>query len=584
MAEEKKLTGFPSIDKPWLKYYPEEAICAPLPECMIYEYLWQCNREHLNDNALYYFGKSIDYKTLFSKITQAAKGFYTLGVRAGEIVTVFSTNTPGTVYCLYALNYIGAIANMEYVTESEKEAIEAVEACKSHIVVILDVLLPKFSKVVECETVKNVVTLPLAASMPFAKRLFVNLKSRRVLCEKELPFAELCKIGKETQLNQAEYCKDTPAFIVHSGGTTGKPKGVLISNDSLNFIAWQYTHIDAGYKRSETYMHFIPPFHAFGLGVGVHMPLSLGFELILSPTFDQKTILKLFVKKKPVHLMAGASHISAIISSEKVQKMSLNFQKTFAFGGSAISNDLEKNIGEFLVAHHSLSKPLIGYGMSEFASTICFETNKWYGKIGSVGIPFCKANVKVLDTDTGEELQYGKQGELCFSTPGLMLGYYKNEQETNAAIFTDCHGTRWMHTGDVGYVDEDGFVFITGRIKRIYSTRAERNGTIFKIFPDYIANLICEVNQVKDCAVVCIPDGDYSNIAIAFAVLASSEEEKVNAQQIEDYLKDKLPSHCIPKQIVLVDSLPLSPVGKVDYKALEKQADDLYSTRNSSAP
>ena len=200
---EKKLTGYPSIDKPWLKYYSEEAINALLPQCTLYDYLWENNKDHMDDVALNYFDRKITYGKLFENIKKTANGFFSIGVREGDIVTVFSVNTPETIYSLYALNLLGAISNMEYITESGKEAVSAIEKCKSKTIIILDALLPRFSCVANCNTVKNIVVLPVCRSMPTVKRVLYHLKAKRTFCSKEITFETMMKHGIPCQ--KAEY-------------------------------------------------------------------------------------------------------------------------------------------------------------------------------------------------------------------------------------------------------------------------------------------------------------------------------------------------------------------------------------------
>ena len=234
--QEQKLTGYPSIDKPWLKYYSKKAINAPLPECTIYEYLWENNKDHLDDIALNYFDRKISYGELFENIEKAARGFYSIGVREGDIVTVFSINTPETIYCIYALNLLGAIPNMEYVTESAKEAVVAIEKCESKTLIVLDALLPKFTSVADCKAVKNIVVLSVSESMPAVKKAMIKIRQKKQSCKKAISFDLMIKRGKE--YIRTTYKKDNPSIIVHSGGTTGIPKGVVLSNDNLNYIAW----------------------------------------------------------------------------------------------------------------------------------------------------------------------------------------------------------------------------------------------------------------------------------------------------------------------------------------------------------
>lgn len=568
----KEKTGYPSIDKPWLKYYRDEIINADLPTCTIYEYLYENNKDTLDNIAINYFDRKITYCELLNNIERCAKALASIGIKKSDVVTIFSTNTPETIYLIYALNYIGAIVDLEYVTISEKEAVKNVSTAKSKAVFVLDLLIPKFHSILQCQCVESVISLPLSASMPALKRTLYNLKTKKTNHDGIIAFSEFACKGQSVSIKKHSHIPNEPAVIVRSGGTTGTPKGVILSNENLNSIAWQYANFDADYQRRDTFMHSIPPFHAFGLGVGINMPLCIGFQLILTVKFDEKSLVELFLRHKPIHFVGGASHINAIIKDSRVDKMDLSHLKTFALGGSALTETQEIFSNEFLDAHHSVCKTCMGYGMSEVSATICTEMNRFYGKVGSVGIPFCKANCKVIDVDSSEELQYNQIGELCFSTPGLMLGYFENEEETRNAIFTDDEHNRWVHTGDIGYVDQDGFVFITGRIKRIYTTQSEKNGTLFKLFPDYVAKVISQNSVVKECAVVCIENPDYKHIAIAFVSLNGNADWHKTKMEIEQHCRNELATYNIPKQFYLVDEIPHTALGKIDYQQLEKLA------------
>lgn len=558
----------PSSDKPWLKYYSDDAITSPLPLGSMCEELFKSCKDAPDMPALNYYGKITTYGELIKNILLAAKAFSAIGVKAGDIVTIFSLSTPETIYCIYALNYLGAVSNLEYVTLSPREASDSIKHTGSRYVVILDVLLKGFASLSAVSSIEKLIILPmhgLTSNIAALKHRIMNSDSKLIL------YHDFLKAGKNVDAQRHKHIKNEPAIIVHSGGTTGVPKGVMLSNEALNSIAWQYAHFDLEYKRGETFMHSIPPFHAFGLGTGINMPLQLGFELILIPRFDEKTIIDFFVKYRPVHLLVGPSHIQGIINSRKADGIDLSHVKTFALGGAALTSSLAAASNSFLEDHGAKCKTCVGYGMSELASTVCTETSSLCIKPGSVGIPFCKANVKVLCSDTGCELGYDQDGELCFSSPGLMLGYYNNEAATNSAIFTDEQGTRWLRSGDIGHIDTDGFVFVTGRAKRIYAARSEKGGMFFKLYPDYIASVISEAEHVKDCAVVCISDPDYKYIPVAFVVGDRTPHEQLGAQ-IRSHCAAHMASHNIPKKLIFLDKLPVTPAGKTDFRALERRA------------
>lgn len=279
MLNEEKKSGYPSINKPWLKYYSEEAIKTSVPECSIYDYIWESNRTHLEDVALNYFGKKVTYKNLFENIRKVACAFTEMGVKEGDIVTLLLTNVPETIYVIYALNLLGAISNLEYVTLSDRDIVQNINTVKSEIIVVLDVLLEKFS---DCLGDKKVVVVSSGASLPPVKKwLYESKKSKKYLKTNFISLEELIIKNSNVSYFKAEYKNDRTAVMVHSGGTTGTPKSVELTNLNLNAIAFQYKHFGADFKRRDIFMHAIPPFHAFGLSVGIHMPLSLGFTIYM---------------------------------------------------------------------------------------------------------------------------------------------------------------------------------------------------------------------------------------------------------------------------------------------------------------
>lgn len=239
-----------------------------------------------------------------------------------------------------------------------------------------------------------------------------------------------------------------------------------------------------------------------------------------------------------------------------------------------MTNAQESSLGSFFASRNSAARPNIGYGMSELASAVCTELNRYYGKVGSVGLPLPKANIRVVDTETKEELPYNQDGELYISSPGLMAQYHLNEAETKAVLYTDSNGVRWIKSGDLGHIDEDGFVFITGKLKRIYTARAQKDGPIMHIFPDYIANVVAKHPAVNECAIVCIPHPDLKSVPIAFVTVNEHDNSAEIPQKILDYCMTELPQHSIPKRCYVVPSIPKTPIGKVDYRALEQQAEN----------
>ena len=556
-------TGYPSIDKPWLKYYSEEALHGEIPKCTMYEYIFDHNKSHLDGIALRYFTKKITYQKLFENIRKTADAFWAQGIRKGDAVTIMSLNTPETIYCIYALNYIGAVANMVYMTLSEEEIVETVRNTDSKMFIFLDVAAEKVRNVVEDIEKIRVLAISPTDSLGFPVQKISALKSK-INTKGFWKWKDFLKAGEHQKAQQTSYHENELSVIVYTSGTTGTPKGVMLSNDSLNAVAWQYEKSGMKFTRGETFLTLMPPFLSIGLSLNVHLPLSLGTASIM--IVNPEKFIEEYKKYKPNHCVSGP-----VIIRKLVQRLSGNMSYciTMAGGGESLSLEEENYLNETLRNHHSDAKYLTGYGMTEFAATVTTSMNHVY-KAGTLGIPLCKVNIKVINPDNGEMLKYNETGELCFCTPSHMLGYLDNEEETKKICDRDEENRLWVHTGDLGFVDEDGFVHFVGRIKRIYITQ-DADGTVYKLFPQRIEETITEYPEVDMCAVVV--ELDAQNIATAIACVKRTAESQNNNNfltGLQQYCKEKLPVHLVPKQIIELDEIPLTQSGKIDYKTLEK--------------
>lgn len=556
-------TGYPSIDKPWMKCYSEEALHGEVPKCTMYEYLYDHNKSHLDGIALQYFNKKITYKKLFENIRKTAEAFWAQGIRKGDVVTIMSLNTPETIYCIYALNYIGAVANMVYMTLSEEEIVETIRNTDSKMFIFLDVAAEKVRNAVADMAKISVLAISPTDSLGFLVQKFSVLKSKSNTSG-FLSWNNFLKAGEHQKAQQTSYYENELSVIVYTSGTTGIPKGVMLSNDSLNAVAWQYERSGMKFTRGETFLTFMPPFLSIGLSLNVHLPLSLGTASIM--IVDPEKFIEEYKKYKPNHCVSGPVIIRKLVHCLSGD---MSYCITMAGGGESISLEEESNLNETLKSHHSEAKYLTGYGMTEFAATVTTSMNHVY-KAGTLGIPLCKVNVKVINPDNGEMLKYNETGELCFCAPNSMLGYLDNEGETKKICDRDEENRLWVHTGDLGFVDEDGFVHFVGRIKRIYITQ-DADGTVYKLFPQRIEETISEYPEVDMCAVVV--ELDKQNIATAIACVkrtAESQNSNNFLTGLQQYCKEKLPVHLVPKQIIELDEIPLTQSGKIDYKTLEK--------------
>ena len=563
MNTEKKLTGYPSIDKPWLKYYSEEAINASLPRKSMYQFIYDSNKDRLDNIAIYYFDRKITYRELFDNIIIAANAFAASGVKKGDIVTIISLNTPETVYCLYALNHIGAVANLLGATITVQEIEANITETKSKMVFVLDKLVDNY---VGLKLSVPVILLPIAESAGGITRLVMKLSIKKNKFYKY--YSDFIKINAKTEIKVSND-DEAPAVIVYTSGTTGQPKGVVLNSYNLNAVAFDCSISGKNYKPSEKFLNILPPFFSFGIGM-LHLCFYTGMAEIASILPKAKPVTDHLKKYKPERFVIGPA-ITEVI--EKYDGNDMSYVIDLTGGGGSISLEKETALNEVLAIKNANSKYLSGYGMTELSSAVSMNHNDKH-RLQSIGILLPHMNAKAVDTDSGKELSYDNEGELLIASPGLMMGYYNNPEETKRVINVDENGTRWMHTGDIAKITSDGYIFITGRLKRIFTVKA-KDGQIYKLFPQRIEELIQEQPFIDKCGVIIVADNDRQHVPIVFASTATTEKKEEIKQNIISAIGKDLPEYYSPKNIYTIDNMPITSSQKIDYRALEKIAEEM---------
>ncbi len=560
-------TGYPSIDKPWLKYYPEEAINATLPLCTIYEYLWQQNKDYQDRVALNYFGNRITFRDLFRRIDETAAALVALGVRAGDIVVVASVTTPETVYVFYALNRLGAVSNMVDPRSSAEGIRDYILEVNAKCVVTLDAAYSKIAEAVKGTRVEKIIVTSPADSLPVFKRFAYRLtKPAPDLKRNCVRWRDFIAFGRGKEYEAQPYQPNRCCLIVHTGGTTGAPKGVMLSDDNLNAMVFQSIKTGIDLQRVHTWMDIMPPFIAYGLGMGICLPLVVGMETILIPSFDPKKFDELLLRHKPVHMVFVPSYWGTIIHSRKLARADFSNIVLAAVGGDSMDTELEKAANAFVRAHggkHAVTK---GYGMTEICAAVTATIDQ-NNEIGSVGIPYVKTTIAIFDPQTGEELPYNQRGEVCITGPNVMLGYYGNPEATDAILRHHTDGRKWIHSGDIGYINENGSLFIVDRMKRMI---VRHDG--FKVFPSQIEQCVNRNTSVEACCAVGVRDAERSQgmLPAVFAVLKPGSDKARVKSELRAACARELPEYAQPVRYRFIEELPLTPIGKVDYRALEK--------------
>lgn len=569
MYKNNPLTGYPSIDKPWLRYYSEEAINAPLPKDTIYTHIKNCSKNRLQSTAINYYGRNISYQVLFEITDSVASALENMGVHEGDIVSVCMINSPETIYLILALNKIGAVANMLYGMDSTTEIKNHIMDAKSKFIFALDIFQEKILASIDGTYVEKVVVSNLTQEMSlFNKVGAMMLKKIQVLPIVEDPRFVSWKQFMKYNTGESSTAKkpETPAFITYTGGTTGGSKGVLLSSTAVLAVSQQYIIGEDRAKPERKWMHVQPLFIAFGL-ICITIPLMTGMQIIIRLPLSE-TIGDVCKKFKPHYYVYGPAFWEDF--ADKNEIIDLSDLLSPISGGDVLTEKAERKVDEYLQRCGCKTKLMNGYGMSEVCAAVSVNFDRIY-EFGSVGAPFVKNVISAFSVDSGKELTYGQEGEICIHTPSMMIGYLKNEEETNNIIRMHDDGLLWVHSGDLGYISENGFVHISGRLKRYFLTFF--NGVIKKVFSLDIEKKMIENPLVEKCVAVPFDDEKYNQVPVAFVVLSKGvEPNKETEKALRKYAEENMEFVYRPVKYIFVHSFPHTKVGKVDYRALEAKA------------
>lgn len=560
---------YASQAKPWLKYYDQKFIDQTLPALSAFEYVCQRSKNHLNDTALEYYGRKFTYADLIVNVKKTAAALRGAGVKKGDIITVVSIMTPEIIALFYAADMMGATLNLvdpRYSVEGIREYIEEVD---SHLLVCLNVVYERCRQAAKRTNVEKVIVLSPADSLPPVMAVGYKLTTpdKNKYASNVIRWKQFIK-GGEGQSTAAEpYDPDHACVVVHTGGTTGSPKGVMLTDDCFNGIALQFQAYPKLFHRGQKLMNVMPPFIAYGFACGIHLPLVLGFTVIIIPNLDPAKLGSLVLKHKPEHMFGVPTHYQQLASDPKLRDKDLSFIINYAAGGDSLSRGAEQTVNDFLAAHGARYPIAKGYGMTEVSSAATVAAGL-DNKPGSVGIPMVNTVVAAFEPGTDQELPIGQRGELCISGPCLMKGYYNKPEETAILLRRHPDGRVWAHTGDMGYLDEDGFVFLDSRIKRMI---IRHDG--FKVFPSMIENVVSRHPAVHQCSVVGCADKDHTQGRLPFVYIVlkadTTAKKKQVIRELERMCAEELPEYVQPVAYKFISSMPMTPVGKVDYRQLE---------------
>lgn len=565
------ITGYASIDKPWLKYYEKIGITKEIPKVKAYDLIHNKYANNKELISLNYFGKKITYYEMFNNIEMVAKSLKKIGVQKGDIVLMALPTIPEMVYVFYALNRIGAIVDTVDPRIKSDRYKQIISETNAKYLFAIDMCYPTISSLLKEVDLSKVILTSATTSLPLPIKMLSLLKNKnryKITDNKIIEWSDFIKLG-QNYLGEVDckYSADMPIVIVHTGGTTGEPKGVILTNENFNTMAVTQEISGFNSQEKDKFLTFLPPFIAYCLVNAIHDPLYLGFENILIPKFDASDFPNLMYKYKPNHVLAGPILWDYFIKNKKIQKEDLSYLKSPISGGDVLNIELEREINNFFKQHNCNIPIASGYGLTEVSAAAIYSKSTAY-KEGFVGIPYVKNNVSVFVPGTKEELPYNQEGEICISTKTLMKEYFNNRSATANIIKKLADGERWIYTGDLGIIDHDGSIKVSGRIKRLIV----RNGN--KIFPSDVENIILQ-NQLINCvSVVSMPSSEERNVPVAYLTIKPTGMGFENdiVDNIELAIRNKLPDFNVPVKYIFKLELPLTNINKIDFKKLEQES------------
>ena len=554
----------------WNEYYKSKDVKFKVPEDSIYNLIKKQvpGREKLY--AYSYFGHSVTYKVFMDQIDSAAKAFRSQGIRKGDVVTICMPNTPEALISFYALNKIGAIASMIHPLSSEQEIKNYLISTNSVMMVMIDLCYEKVAGIIKETDVYKTILVSAGSSMSIPMKLgYIFTKSYKI----KKPYFKgeymywrdfIAKGNNYKGKVENEVDKDTPAVILHSGGTTGTPKGIVLSNGNFNAEAEQIKMLFTKLEPNDKVLAIMPVFHAFGLAVSMHGVLHIGACIDLIPQFDAKHFDKLLLKHDPSIIVGVPTLFEALLNTNN-KKLNLSKLKYVICGGDSLTESLGNKVNEYLLDHKSDATIMQGYGLSEASGAVILA----YGEsnvLGSIGIPFPGNSVKIVRPHTQDELPNGEIGEICISGPTVMMGYYNNEEETNDALQIHKDKQLWLHTGDMGYIREDGIIFYQSRLKRMIISSG------YNVYPQQIETVIESHEAVMKCTVIGIPHKYKVQVAKAIIVLKSGYTDTSSIKKsIKELCEKNLSRFSLPYEYEFRESLPKTLIGKVDFKKLAEE-------------
>ena len=556
---------------PWASCMGDVPMHLDYFEGSMFEMVEQVAKKYPANVAFDFMGKPTTYQKLVQEIEICAKALKTIGVREGDRVTIAMPNCPQAIQLFYAVNLVGGIANMIHPLSAEKEIEFYLNESESVTAITLDQFYHKFERVRKNTKVVNIIIASIKdeLSKPI-KAGYMLTEGRKI---EKIPtdapvirWQEFLKLSKHCFYHyKVRRSSEDPAVILYSGGTTGTTKGIVLTNRNFNALSQQVIATNPMFRPGDKMLAAMPLFHGFGLGVCIHTMLTQGGRCILVPRFTPKSYAKDLVKHRCNFIAGVPTLYEALLRLPSMDGADLSCLKGVFSGGDSLSIELKKKFDKFLYDHKATIQVREGYGTTETVTACCL-TPTHMAKEGSIGLPFPDTYIKIVMPGTDHELPYGEEGEILLAGPTVMKEYMNHPEETAQTLRTHDDGLTWVYTGDLGTMDEQGFVFFKGRAKRMIISSG------YNVYPGQIENILDAHEKVQMSCVIGVPDPYKMQKVKAFVKLtAGVEPDKATKQELLDYCRRHVAKYAMPYDIEFKDDMPKTLVGKVAYRVLEEE-------------
>ena len=521
--------------------------------------------------AFTFMGRKTSYRTMVQEIEKCARALKTIGVRENDKVTIALPNCPQAIYMFYAVNLVGAVANMVHPLSAEKEIEFYLNESESVTAITLDQFYHKFENVRSNTKVVNIIIASVkdALAQPLKAGYMLTEDRKIKKIPKDAPvirWNEFMRLSGACFYNyKVERRSEDPAVILYSGGTTGKTKGIVLTNMNFNALGCQIVATNPMFRPGDKMLSAMPMFHGFGLGVCIHSMLQGGGCCILIPRVNPKDYAKQVVKNRCNFIAGVPTLYEAMLRMKSMENADLSSLKGVFSGGDSLSVELKKKFDKFLYDHKAVIQVREGYGTTETVTACCLTPPHMF-KEGSIGVPFPDTYIKIVEPGTDRELPYGEEGEILLAGPTVMKEYMKHPEETAETLRHHADGLTWVYTGDLGTMDEEGFVYFRGRAKRMIISSGSN------VYPGQLETILDAHELVQMSCVIGVPDPYKMQKVKAFVKLAAGVPATEETREtLMAYCRKNIAKYAMPYDIEFRDDMPKTLVGKVAYRELEMQ-------------